>query len=142
MAEHVVIIGGGLAGLAAAAALGERGMRATLCESRPRWGGSQFVRRSDNRRGDRQLPARGPGLLYEFPAFLPDDRHRPVLLPRDDAGFYRSQWPRQPHVGMASSGPTPPGAGFRWARFSIVERQVSARPGPARSVACQDCDAR
>jgi len=45
MAEHVVIIGGGLAGLAAAAALGERGMRATLCESRPRWGGraSSFV---------------------------------------------------------------------------------------------------
>jgi squalene-associated FAD-dependent desaturase len=45
MAEHVVIIGGGLAGLAAAAALGERGLRVTLCESRPRWGGraSSFV---------------------------------------------------------------------------------------------------
>lgn len=43
--DHVVIIGGGLAGLAAAAALGERGMRVTLCESRPRWGGraSSFV---------------------------------------------------------------------------------------------------
>jgi len=45
MAEHAVIIGGGLAGLAAAAALGERGLRVTLCESRPRWGGraSSFV---------------------------------------------------------------------------------------------------
>ena len=45
MAEHVVIIGGGLAGLAAAAALGERGMQVTLCEARPRWGGraSSFV---------------------------------------------------------------------------------------------------
>jgi squalene-associated FAD-dependent desaturase len=44
-AEHVVIIGGGLAGLAAAAALGDRGIRVTLCESRPRWGGraSSFV---------------------------------------------------------------------------------------------------
>jgi uncharacterized protein with NAD-binding domain and iron-sulfur cluster len=45
MAEHVVIVGGGLAGLAAAVALGERGLRVTLCESRPRWGGraSSFV---------------------------------------------------------------------------------------------------
>ena len=45
MADHVVVIGGGLAGLAAAAALGERGLRVTLCESRPRWGGraSSFV---------------------------------------------------------------------------------------------------
>src|SRR5258708_14274301 len=45
MTSHVVIMGGGLAGLAAAAALGERGLRVTLCESRPRWGGraSSFV---------------------------------------------------------------------------------------------------
>ena len=36
---RVVIVGGGLAGLAAAAALGTRGCRVTLLESRPRWGG-------------------------------------------------------------------------------------------------------
>ena len=39
MAHHTVIIGGGLAGLAAAAALGPRGVRVTVLESRPRLGG-------------------------------------------------------------------------------------------------------
>lgn len=46
METHVVIVGGGLAGLAAAAGLaGRPGLRITLCESRPRWGGraSSFV---------------------------------------------------------------------------------------------------
>lgn len=36
---HVVIVGGGLAGLAAASCLVERGLRITLLESRPRLGG-------------------------------------------------------------------------------------------------------
>lgn len=36
---HVVVIGGGLAGLAAAASLVDRGLRITLLESRPRLGG-------------------------------------------------------------------------------------------------------
>ena len=46
MPSHVVIVGGGLAGLAAAAALSARGdLRVTLLESRSRWGGraSSFV---------------------------------------------------------------------------------------------------
>ncbi len=38
-APHVVIVGGGLAGLAAASALVDRGLRLTLFESRPRLGG-------------------------------------------------------------------------------------------------------
>lgn len=37
--EPVVIVGGGLAGLAAAAALAVRGVKVRLLESRPRWGG-------------------------------------------------------------------------------------------------------
>lgn len=42
---HAVIVGGGLAGLAAATALADRGLRITLLESRPRLGGraSSFV---------------------------------------------------------------------------------------------------
>lgn len=45
MAETVVIVGGGLAGLAAAVALAGRGLAVTLCESRGRFGGraSSFV---------------------------------------------------------------------------------------------------
>src|SRR5437773_254297 len=39
MAERVVIIGGGLAGLAAATALAPRGFAVTLLEARPRLGG-------------------------------------------------------------------------------------------------------
>ena len=38
-APHVVIVGGGLAGLAVAASLVNRGLRLTLLESRPRLGG-------------------------------------------------------------------------------------------------------
>jgi squalene-associated FAD-dependent desaturase len=47
MDTHTVIVGGGLAGLAAAAALAPRGIRVTLLESRPRLGGraSSFVDR-------------------------------------------------------------------------------------------------
>ena len=45
MTEDVIVIGGGLAGLAAAVALAERGVPVTLLESRPRLGGraSSFV---------------------------------------------------------------------------------------------------
>ena len=39
MADHVLIIGGGLAGLAAATALAPRGIRVTVLESRNRLGG-------------------------------------------------------------------------------------------------------
>src|SRR5438309_5825010 len=38
-APHVVIVGGGLAGLAVASRLVDRGLRITLLESRPRLGG-------------------------------------------------------------------------------------------------------
>ena len=45
MTERAVVVGGGLAGLAAAAALAQRGIGVTVLESRPRLGGraSSFV---------------------------------------------------------------------------------------------------
>jgi squalene-associated FAD-dependent desaturase len=48
MGGRVVIVGGGLAGLAAASALAPRGFAVTLLESRPRWGGraSSFIDRA------------------------------------------------------------------------------------------------
>jgi squalene-associated FAD-dependent desaturase len=48
MGARVVIVGGGLAGLAAASALAPRGFAVTLVESRPRWGGraSSFIDRT------------------------------------------------------------------------------------------------
>ena len=54
MAVHVIVVGGGLAGLAAATALGQRGLRVTLIESRPRWGGraSSFVDQATGQRID------------------------------------------------------------------------------------------
>jgi squalene-associated FAD-dependent desaturase len=42
MSRHVAVIGGGLAGLAAACTLAERGARVTLLESRARLGGATF----------------------------------------------------------------------------------------------------
>lgn len=39
MKPHTIVVGGGLAGLAAAAALADRGLKVTLLESRPRLGG-------------------------------------------------------------------------------------------------------
>lgn len=39
MSDHAIIVGGGLAGLAAAVALTEQGVRCTVLESRPRLGG-------------------------------------------------------------------------------------------------------
>src|SRR5262245_64420487 len=46
MAMHVIVIGGGVAGLTAAHELSERGAAVTVYERRPDWGGkarSQFV---------------------------------------------------------------------------------------------------
>ncbi len=45
---HVAVVGGGLAGIAAAASLADRGWRVTLLESRPRLGGAAY----SFRRGD------------------------------------------------------------------------------------------
>ncbi|MBX9584129.1 MAG: FAD-dependent oxidoreductase, partial [Gemmataceae bacterium] len=49
--DRVAVVGGGLAGLAAAAALAGRGFRVTVLESRPRLGG---------RAGSVPDPAAGP----------------------------------------------------------------------------------
>ncbi|MEI9813303.1 MAG: FAD-dependent oxidoreductase [Acidobacteriota bacterium] len=64
----VVVIGGGLAGLSAAAALGGAGHQVQLLESRPSWRASHFLR--SRRRNHRQLPAHPAALLRQSPRFL------------------------------------------------------------------------
>ena len=78
--NEVIVIGGGLAGLAASVALAQAGVKVVLLESRPRLGGraSSF---EDAATGgvDRQLPACRDGLLHQLPALLPCDGLGTVL---------------------------------------------------------------
>ena len=72
-----MIVGGGLAGLAAASGLVDRGLRIThpgepAAAGRPR----QLVPRPGDRRAGRQLPARQHGLLHQPGRFLPAGRDR------------------------------------------------------------------
>ena len=83
-APQVVVVGGGLAGLAAALGCADGGARVTLLEGRPRLGGATW---SFERNGPRirQRPARLPPLLHRLPAVprAPRDRRR---TPRSRTG--------------------------------------------------------
>ena len=72
MNRHVVIIGGGLAGIAAAIRLAEDGHVPRILETRRKlvWTSHEF-RRPSFRRHPRQLPARPHGMLHESPGPLP-----------------------------------------------------------------------
>ena len=75
-----VVVGGGLAGITAALALADAGLRVTLLEGRPRLGGLAFSFRA--RRADRrQRPARLPALLHRLPLVPRPRRRQPPSRP-------------------------------------------------------------
>ena len=92
---RVLVIGGGLAGMAAAVALESAGVNVTLVEAQPASGRPrQLIRRPRNRRADRQLPARAPWLLHQPHRLLPPAwRSRSHPLPSHHS-FPRLRRPR------------------------------------------------
>jgi len=78
---HVVVVGGGIAGLAAATALAERGVRVTLLEGRAMLGGRLAGRPIDLVDGTRATMSRG------FHAFFRQYYNLRALLRRTDPGL-------------------------------------------------------
>ena len=56
MSKHVVIAGGGIAGMAAATFLAEAGFRVTICESASQFGGKGEKRPHSRGQSDRTQP--------------------------------------------------------------------------------------
>jgi len=80
---HVVVVGGGIAGLAAATALAERHVRVTVLERRPMLGGRLAGWPIDLRDGTRATMSRG------FHAFFRQYYNLRALLRRTDPGLRR-----------------------------------------------------
>ena len=100
---RVAVVGGGLAGIAAALECADAGAEVTLLEGRPRLGGATFSIRRDGHL-DGQRPARLPALLHRVPA-LPRAHRRdaadraaePAVDTRRRAGrTHRLDRPRAP----------------------------------------------
>ncbi len=140
--RHVVVVGGGLAGITAAIALREAGRRVTLLESRPRLGGAtcSFTRGGlvvDNGQhvflgcctAYRELIAR---LGMTGSVSLQDRFDVAVLGPHGRARLRRTRLPGPLHMGQALV--TLPAAVARRAAPGHPGRAGHAlpRPGPAR----------
>ncbi|MEO7006652.1 MAG: FAD-dependent oxidoreductase [Terrimesophilobacter sp.] len=109
--KHVVVIGGGIAGIASATALAERGVSVTLCEADPRLGGRVSAWPVAN---DRSM-SRGFHAFfrqyYNLRALLKRvDPDLASLVPLDDYPLVRSNGMRESFRGLPT---TPP--------FSFVE---------------------
>ena len=91
--QSVLVIGGGLAGLASAVALAEAGIEVRLFEKRPHSGWTRHFLHAARRQRSGQLPARHARLLHESRRFLSprrSGRQNPLLRP---AVFRRSPGP-------------------------------------------------
>ncbi len=132
---HIVIVGGGLAGLAVASSFGESRPAADAPrEPAQARRSSELVSRSGDRGARGQLPARQYGLLHESRGLLPSGRDRHVVSTRARAGVssiateesrgFRAGWAPAP-FHLAGS--------FLRAHFlSAREKlQLGVRPGAA-----------
>jgi uncharacterized protein with NAD-binding domain and iron-sulfur cluster len=140
--RHVVVVGGGLAGITAAIALRETGARVTLLESRPRLGGAtcSFTRGGlvvDNGQhvflgcctAYRELIAR---LGMTGSVALQDRFDVAVLSPRGQARLRRTRLPGPLHMGQAlvSYPLLSPAERLRVTRAALAMRFLDpARPG-------------
>lgn len=82
MAKHVVIAGGGIAGLSAATFLAEAGFKVTLCESKLELGGkAKSMRLRDRHPTEHSLRGYGIGyqVLLTLMSRIPGDEGRPLL---------------------------------------------------------------
>ena len=130
---HVVIVGGGLAGLATAAALVDRDLRITILESRPRLGGraSSFNDPVD-RRICRQLPACQHGMLHKPGRFLPAGRDRLRCSAASGSWCFWARWSRSHDFGRGLARPVPSGRQFSGGQILECRRQVARRLWPGR----------
>ena len=148
MHPRVVIVGGGLAGMAAAVALEAAGATVTLLEARrsPRRPG-RVLRRPADRREPRQLPARPARLLHQPARLLPPARRRSTASA--SSGPSTSSTPRQalrPDRRARPARPAAPGAGdagfgvLTWGERLALSRAMpaDAPPGPPGRLARLD----
>jgi squalene-associated FAD-dependent desaturase len=140
--RHVVVVGGGLAGITAAIALREAGARVTLLEARPRLGGAtcSFTRDGlviDNGQhvflgccsAYRELLAR---LDMTGAVSLQDRFDVTVLSPGGQARLRRTRLPGPLHMGQALAGYSflTPGERLRVTRAALAMMRLDpARPG-------------
>ncbi len=132
--SRIAVIGGGLAGLACAAAMAKRGFRVTVLESRQRLGGraGSFADPATGQMS-RCLPARQHGVLHEPRALLRDDR-RQALSGCTAAALLRHAGPPAERVqGRPVAGTAPPRPRASRRALPHAGREAARRVGNARA---------
>ena len=128
MPQRAVVVGGGLAGLAAATAPAEGRPRHRPRIAAPAGWSCQLIRRQNDRNSDRQLSACRPGMLYRFSAFLPHARTGRFVPDGRFAVFHRAGQHRQSPVSQQPACATSFSVLVCSAELSLVSRSLSNRP--------------